>query len=43
MKTKILLVGLLLIVPYVVLAEQGDLPTKSSGPYVGIGRGIQHD
>jgi len=43
MKIRSLLAGLLFVIPlaipYLVLADQGDLPTKTSGPYVGIGAG----
>ncbi len=34
-----LLIGLLLAIPGLAAAEQGDLPTKTSGPYLGIGGG----
>ncbi len=33
------LIGFLLTVPCVALSDQGDLPTKTSGPYLGIGAG----
>ena len=39
MNARSLLAGLLLTIPYVASGAQGDLPTQTSGTYLGIGAG----
>lgn len=39
MNARNLLAGIWLAIPFAVWADQGDLPTRTSGPYLGIGVG----
>ncbi len=39
MNARSLLAGLLFIIPIVAFGDQGDLPTQTSGPYIGAGLG----